>query len=290
MGVEVYGGGGGGVSAQAQRELTRFNHQRATIGAGLAADMVYHGLASGIAGTPFTNLGTIPTRGRTDQRMTWTMNPTLVAGSGHTYKGTSVNGTASEQLSHFRDTVPAVELLSPLGQPFAMCAQAWIRKANNVNQVWARQFFGFGCFNLSPIGASAQHPRVGLIGDGNVGFRLGSVHCPDGLAAGQSAAAAIDAGFVQPATLLNPGLNWFHIRVKMVPAVPGGLPAVGIYLDGALIVSFFTVTNFPRGQLAATNNYAQVEAAAFTDFDGATQLNGLVLSDWETWYDTDLSL
>lgn len=288
MTVIVTGGGGSGGAAQA--ELTRFNHQRATVNAALANEMVYHGLAAGAPGTPFTNLGTAPTRANIDQRKVWTMNPTLVAGSGHIYKGSTVQGVASEMLAHMRDTVPAIETVQPAGQAYACVCQAWLRKANNVNQCWSRQFFGFGFFNITPIGASAQHPRVGIMGDGANGFRLGSVHCPDGLAAGQSGQAAADAGFVQPPTLLNPGLNWFHVRVKLVPMTPVTPPAVGIYLDGALQVSYNSNAHFPRGQLAANQNYSQVEAAAFTDFDGATQLNGWQVSDWETWYDTDLSL
>lgn len=288
MTIKVYGGAGGGGGASA--ELTRFDHQRATLGAGLGNELVYIGSAAGTTATPFSNLGTAPTRARIDQRMVWQMNPTLVAGSGHIWKGVTINALASEHLSHFRDTVPVIEAASPSGQPFAAVCQAWLRKANNVNPCWSRLFFGFGYFNLTPLGASAQHPRVGVMGDGNNGFRLGSVHCPDGLAAGQSAAGAIDNGFVQPPTLVNPGLNWFHVRVKMCPATPVSPPRVGIYLDGALQVSFNTNANFPRGQIAVSKDYAQVEAAAFTDFDGATQLNGWNVSDWEVWYDTDLTL
>lgn len=289
MTIKVYGGTGG--AGGALSELTRFGHARATINAALSQEVTYYDSAPIIVAgtTPFANLGTAPTRARVDQRFVWQMNPTLVAGSGHIWKGCSTTGTA-EQLAHMRDTVPAIEAASPANQAFALVVQAWLRKANNVNPCWSRQFFGLGYFNLSPIGATAQHPRVGVMGDGNNGFRLGSVHCPDGAAAGQSSAGAADAGFVQPPTLVNPGLNWFHVRVKMCPATPVSPPRVGIYLDGALQVSFNTNANFPRGQLAVNQNYLQVEASAFTDFDGATQLNGWNVSDWEVWYDTDLTL
>jgi len=282
--------GGGSSLGSAAQELTRFAHQRAMLNAALNNEVVHTGLAAPAIVSPFSNIGTVPTRGRTDQRDTWTMNPTLIAGSGHIWKGVTSTATASEMRAQMRDTVPAVEAAQPSGQAYAMVCQAWLRKANNVNPCWSRQFFGLGYFQLSPLGATAAHPRVGVMGDGNVGFRLGSVHCPDGAAAGQSTAGAADAGFIQPPALQSPGLNWFHVRVKLVPATPISPGAVGVYLDGALQVQYQTNAHFPRGQLAANQNYAQVEAAAFTDFDGATQLNGWAVSDWEVWYDTDLTL
>jgi hypothetical protein len=293
MTVKVRGGGSGAGGALA--ELTRFAHYRSWPNLGNTAEETYpeHGLA--INGAAFSTVGNAPTRSYsiTDQRRIWTLSPTLVAGSGMFWKGISTGGTLQEQAVSFRDTALALETATPLGVPFATVVGCWLRKANNVNLCTARQGFGFVSGGLSPLGQARRVPLVGIYGDGANGFRLGSVHCPDGTAVNDVAGVGFndaDAGFVQPSVLLNPGLNWFHVKVKMSPATPTTPAAVGIYLDGALKVSFFTSTNFPRGSNAANNGYQQIESICFADFDTVTQLNGWLASEWEQYYDTDLTL
>ena len=295
MSVEI---SGGTAQIPGGAELGRFAHFRARVALG-GQWTVYP--ASGLATVPnaigaFAVLGNAPTfPGIVDQRRVVQIRPSLVAGQGYVWKG-STGGAASEQYARMIETDPVIS-----GQPlvaterYAMVCQAWLRKFNNVDAVWARQWFGFMSSNLTPNAQSAIDPVVGIFGDGGVGFRLGSVDCPDGAAAGQKGSNAADAGTIQPTELINPGLNWFHVRVKMSPALGdpasgGRLPGVAIYLNGTKRVEFHTNVNFPRGWSGANQNYGQIEASIFADFAAAPQMNGWFFTDFETWYDTDLSL
>lgn len=287
--IKVRSGGSGGAGALG--ELTRFGHTRAEPNLGNTSEIVYPAAGLPIGATPFSPFGDGLVRSylTADQRRTWNVKPTLVTGAGAFWKNVSTGGTLLEQVAYFRDTATAVEAASPAGQPFAAVVQAWLRKNNNVDPCTARQFFGWCNGGTQPIGQSSRVPRVGIFGDGANGFRLGSNNCPDGGGGGAQGLSDADPGFVQPAALLNPGLNWFHIKVKMCPATPVLPPKIGIYLDGALQVAFFTLTNFPRGFNTANQGYNQVESIIFTDFAGV-QLNGWHAADWEQYYDTDLTL
>lgn len=292
MGVKVRGSGFGGAAAIALSELTRWGHFRVEPTLGLGNDVVYPvmGLPSSQASTAFVTAGIAPVRANAQSRKVYQLTPTLLNGSQLTWVGENAASTAAELIGKFRDTFNGLEAARPLGEEYATVTQAWIRKGNNTDPVWARQRWGFIHGGVGPLGNDANTPTVGVIGDGNVGFRLGSVNCPDGAAAGATTPGAIDPNSVQPAALVNPGLKWFHVRVKMVPATPTSPAAIGIYLDGALVVTLNTLTNFPRGSLAVNRDYNEIRASCIVSFDGATQLNGLWIHRWEWWYDTDLTL
>lgn len=159
----------------------------------------------------------------------------------------------------------------------AFVISAILRKYDNVSVVNAQT--GFFLVHSGPGSAPAvgaySDPRVGLFGDGAQGFRFGSIGCPNGI--GTYSESAIDAGSVQPSGLVNPGLNFFEVKIKAVPATPAAAAAVHLYLDGTLIVSYSSLTNLPRGR--ATNaqyNYANINPV-FAAFQPAAvpQRNGL---------------
>lgn len=291
MGVEVTGGGGGALAA-AGRVLTRVGHLRHGVSADLANDYNMGQTGALFTGAPFVVGGTTLTRTVTDQRRCWTQTPTLAAGSELTYHMATPGQVVG---ALFRDVVGAI--LTPgqfLDVPLATVCQAWLRKLNNVNITSARQFFGFANtgagVDTTQLGISAAVPRVGLMGDGAVGFRLGSVNCPDGAAAGQNAFGEIDAGFAQPAGLVNPGLGWFHVRVKMVPPTPSTPAVIGYYFNGGLVLTHTALANFPRGRGAVNTGFRILQARLVADFDAGTQLNGWNMTEFEHFYDTDLSL
>lgn len=292
MGIKVRGSGSGLTGAIS--ELTRFAHFRARVALG-GGWTVYP--VSGLATVPnatgtWTTIGNAPTfPGITDQRRVAQIRPTLAVGQGYIWKGT-ISGSASEQYARLIETDPIISGAPvPSSERFGTVCQAWLRKVNNTDQVWARQFFGLMSSNLTPNGQSAIDARVGVFGDGASGFRLGSCHCPDGAAAGQSASNAADAGTIQPTELINPGLNWFHVKVKMVPRLGNNSPpGVAIYLNGVKRIEYHTNVNFPRGWSATNHNYEQIEASVFADFDAVVQLCGWMFTDFEIWYDTDLTL
>lgn len=292
MGVKIRGSGlgvGGAIGS-----LTRFGWSRATINAALTNELTYfQGGALPALGPAFATGGggIAPVRAHVQSRRVWQLVPTLANGSDMEWRGATAAGGATEQLAHMRDTALALEVAGPQGQAFAMVTQAWLRKNNNVNACWSRMRWGFAYAGIAyQVNADGWETHVGVIGDGANGFRLGSINCPDGTAVANNTAGAIDPGFVQPAVLINPALNWFHIKVKLVPATPTTPPAVGIYLNGSLRVSYNTNAHFPRGSQAVNRDYLNVCPAAFCGFDAVTQLNGWWVSDWENWYDTDLTL
>lgn len=173
--------------------------------------------------------------------------------------------------------------------------EALIRKWNNVDLVNA--FTGMFVFHggpgsNSPTGVAFTDPRIGLVGDGNTGFRIGSIGCPNGSAA--SSESQIDAGSVQPSELVNPGLNWFLFKMKFVPAQLGGLPArIACYLDDVLIKTFTDATvNFPRGRsLVATYDYMSLYPYIGMFQPAASpQRNGLLVAFIHHWFDEDLSV
>ncbi len=293
MGVEVYGGGGGAL-ASAVKQLTRFGYSRATINASLTNDLTYWfgGPIPALGPAVATGGGGIaPARAQADSRRVWQLIPTLLNGSDMEWRGLTAAGAATEQLAHMRDVKAFAEAVAEAGNAFAFVTQAWLRKNDNVNPCWSRQRFGIAYTGVGyQVNAEGFSSHVGIIGDGANGFRCASINCPDGTGAANNSPGAADPGFIQPAALLNPGLNWFHVKVKLVPATPSAPPAVGVYLDGQLIVSYFTNAHFPRGSSGVNRDYLNVGASCFCGFDGATQLNGWWVHDWEVWYDTDLSL
>lgn len=292
MGVKVRGSGlgvGGAIGS-----LTRFGWSRATINAALTNDFTYFqgGALPALGPAVATGGGGIaPVRAQAQSRRVWQLIPTLANGSDMEWRGLNAAGGATEQLAHMRDNALALEVAGPQNQAFAFVVQAWLRKNDNINPCWSRQRFGIAYTGIGyQVNAEGFSSHVGIIGDGSNGFRLGSINCPDGTAVANNSAGAADPGFVQPAALINPGLAWFHVRVKLVPATPTTPPAVGIYLDGSLRISYNTIAHFPRGSSAVNRDYLNVGMSAFCGFDAVTQLNGWWVSDLEIWYDTDLTL
>jgi hypothetical protein len=135
--------------------------------------------------------------------------------------------------------------------PLATSVSAWIRKETAAAATSARQTFGWAALDVTST--SGNTPRAGLIGDGLLGFRFGSVNCPQVANPVENGIADIDANAVQPPELVNPGARWFHVRVKIIPASASGNGRWGAYLNGSLVASFATAVNFPRraGSLAA---------------------------------------
>jgi hypothetical protein len=143
---------------------------------------------------------------------------------------------------------------------------AWIRKDAAGDASHCQHVMGFANTAVTG-GATAEIPRVGLVGDGVLGYRFGSVNCPDGAAAGNNAASDIDANSVQPSDLVNPGTNWFHARVKMIPPGPGQVGQVACYLNGARVALFSSLANLPRGHQAVNDNFFRINAVVGTYFD-----------------------
>lgn len=184
----------------------------------------------------------------------------------------------------WRDVMPALAgtLLPGIGRSPSLTISAWVRKKAAGDATHARRCIGFGNnIALSPSGAT---PRCGLIGDGALGFRFGSVHCPDGLAAGETAANAIDAGSVQPAELVNPGAALFHVAIKLIPpgptsAEPGKWAA---YLNGLHIKTFDNAAvNFPRGNngVAQVVRYWEGVEPTIYSYQDAAALVGMLVWD-----------
>jgi len=234
------------------------------------------------------------TRTLVDQRHCWQLTPTLVAGGQMIYGGV----LATRSLMNFLDgnEGPWLEPARFALQPVAAVIQASLRLLNAVDVPTARLFFGWSnngaASDTSALGATRLVPRVGIMGDGLTGLRFGSVNCPDGAAAGQNGFTDIDPGFVQPGALVNPGTGWFQVRVKLIPFTATNPAQIACYLNGRLVVVFTgpSTTNMPRGRGNVNRHYQVLQPMLLADFDAVTQLAGWLMTEFELWYDTDLSL
>ena len=171
----------------------------------------------------------------------------------------------------------------------ACSIMGFIRKnaAGDNTSAW----FNFGFSDLTVLnGNNTSGPKCGLIGDGAGGFRFGSVNAPDGSAvANPLARNAIDANAVQPAELVAPGANWFHVRIKMVPPVPSNnnVGSWEAYLNNnpTPVARFTTAANFPRGTQNVSHNYNRVEACIHhgNNTDAVTVEPGVMVHDLRVW-------
>lgn len=230
------------------------------------------------------------------------VRPTLLDGSAATFRGVHPNGGTAGVFTaaSFRDTFTSSGLTiagSPGefdGVSVASVMQAWLRLHELGGLPSARLFFGWANTQTFAHASLAQTPRVGIHGDGVTGLRFGSVHCPDGFNAGQTALNAIDAGAVQPPELVNPGAGWFHVRVKLLPARPNIDGAVGCYLNGVLVAVYRTLANMPRSHqgrgLGVVQDWGRIEPVICAGFDAGQQLAGWRVRKFESWYDLDLTL
>lgn len=146
---------------------------------------------------------------------------------------------------------PILESAPGVEKQLACSVQAWMRKRLAGDATHSAQFIGF-VNNNGDLNRSSRVARIGLMGDGVQGFRFGSLNCPNAVANGglDNVQAAIDAGSFQPNVLVNPAALWFHIRVKMIPAIEGQTGRVGCYLNGRLVKTFPLAANMPRTSLS----------------------------------------
>lgn len=228
-----------------------------------------------------------------DQRRCLKFTPTVANNSICWF---AMNGGAVAQ-SAFVDFQPTplvslADFAAPDGADFrdpSWSVSAWCVKDAAGDASHCQHFLGFA--NTSVLGgATAEIPRVGLVGDGVTGYRFGSVNAPDGLAAGNNGASDIDAGSVQPASLVNPGTNWFHVRVKMVPPGPGQVGQVACYLNGVRVVTFSALANLPRGHQGVNDNFTRINAGVGTYADAGGVRPSLVYHDLRLRIEDDWSI
>ena len=186
-------------------------------------------------------------------------------------------------------TVPVASVFSP---PFGLTCSvaAWCRKLAAGDSSSCRMTLGFA--NNTVVSPSGPVPRCGLLGDGAGGYRYGSVNCPDGLGAGANADNAIDANAVQPADLVAPGANWWHTRIKLVPATPTQPARWGAYHNGILVATFANQANFPRGHQGTSDAHTRIQASIL-NFSGdvaALHIPELVLWNVRIVLDDDYTL
>lgn len=194
------------------------------------------------------------------------------------------------------DFSPLLEPSAGIGLPLAMSVSGWIRKRLAGDATSCAQFVGFANDN-GDLNFSRRVARIGIMGDGALGFRFGSVNCPDAPAGGNdNAATDIDGtNIVQPALLVNPGVNWFHVRVKAIPGFQGQPGRFGCYLNGRLVAVYTNPVNFPRTSRSAIDvsggAYWPIKPA-FCAFGngGAAPSPGYYMRDIRAGYGQDLAL
>lgn len=148
----------------------------------------------------------------------------------------------------FKRVQPTLLEASP-GVPAGLAGNvsAWIRKKAAGDATHCAQFVGFVNGGGGDFNRSTRVARIGLMGDGALGFRFGSVNCPDApLGGADNGATNIDANSVQPAVLVNPGASWLHVRIKLVPATEFQTGRFACYLNGRLAATFTLAANMPR--------------------------------------------
>lgn len=177
----------------------------------------------------------------------WVLQPTIAGGA-------AINFHADFGLPAFVATTAAIPVGGPL-PPFGYTTNlmGWARKIAAGNGSDCRMCFGFS--DNTTITPSAEIARVGLIGDGVGGYLYGSVNCPDGAAAGNNLPTDRNAGAVQPADLVAPGVAWWHFWIRAVPATPTRDAHVACYHNFVKVVDFATAANLPRGSQAVNHNF-----------------------------------
>ena len=173
---------------------------------------------------------------------------------------------------------------------FSTSISAWVRKVAGGDSSSCRMCVGFG--NNTTANPSKTMPRVGLLGDGAGGYKYGSVNCPDAQAGGNNADNDIDANAVQPADQVAPGTNWWHMRIKLIPATPTSGAKIACYHNFNLVATFTTQTNFPRGHQGTSDSYGRIEAGVY-NFSGDTaglHVPELIVSELRFIMEDDLTV
>lgn len=212
-------------------------------------------------------------------RKMWNFDTALGAASRRIIFRPYLNGINSLGWSDVFPALAGSAIAANVARPPAVTISAWIRKNAAGGVTDAKRGIGFGS-NIV-IAPSAGVPMCGLFGDGVQGFRFGSIGCPDGAGAGEIAQSAIDANSVQPAELVSPGANWFHVKVKLIPPAPG-IPGIwAAYLNGQLIRVYSTLTNFPRGGggVSAGREFFGVEPGIYAYADAARAITSFLVWD-----------
>jgi hypothetical protein len=190
---------------------------------------------------------------------------------------------------------PVLEAAPAVGGPLAMFMDFWIRKRLAGDATSSAQFVGFVNDN-GDLSFSRRVARIGLMGDGVLGFRFGSLNCPDAIAGGaDNLATDVDADSFQPAVLVNPGANWFHVRVKGIPGTEAQSGRFGCYLSGRLVKTYTDPARFPR----TSRSGVDVSGAAYTFITpafcafgngGAAPSPGYYMRNLRVGYTEDLTL
>lgn len=189
------------------------------------------------------------------QNTVWTFSP--IQDDQHFYLDVGVPNAGAATF------IPTTQVPGVLPTPqygWAMSISAWCCKNAGGDGSSGRMSFGYA--NNRVVGGSKAVPRCGLIGDGVGGYGYGSVNAPDGvLAGGNNGDTDRDAGFVQPADIVNPGTNFWHSRIKLVPATPVQPARWAAYHNGILVATFANESNFGfRGHQGVSDAYTLVEA------------------------------
>lgn len=211
----------------------------------------------------------------------------------HTWRGGLItNGWGVEFYQTFP---PALESSPGVESSLAVVIAGWMRKRLAGDATSAAQFVGL-INNNGDINRSTRVARIGIMGDGGSGFRFGSVNCPDAPPGGaDNGATDIDGGSFQPAVLVNPGANWFHVKIKLVPATPTQSGRWGAYLNGRLVATFTNANNLPHTSRSAIDvsgaEYWPIQPAicAFGN-GGAAPSPGYYLRDLRVRLEQDTSL
>lgn len=222
---------------------------------------------------------TTPLNLHTDFRKAWNFDTAVGAASRRIIFRPWVNAINSLGWSAVWPTIAGSAIAANVSRPPSVSISAWIRKNAAGGVTDAKRGIGFGSNII--IAPSAAVPMCGLFGDGAQGFRFGSVHCPDGLGAGEIAATDIDANAIQPAELVNPGIGWFHVRIKLIPPGPGAPGLWAAYLNGQLVRVYSTLTNFPRGGggVAVGREFFGVEPGIYAYADAARAITSFLVWD-----------
>lgn len=206
------------------------------------------------------------------------------------FKPAGLNTSFPFSMDFFADAFPAIAgTITPddrLQAP-AWSIAAWLRKQGAPSLTGCQQCFGF--MTTPTTYPEAEVPRAGLLGDGVTGFLFGSVNCPDGAASGNNAPSDRNINSVQPAELVDPGTNWFHVRIKFIPPTPTQSGRWGAYLNGKLVATFTAVTNFPRGSATVNDNYCY-NIPVITAYGYSQQLDGLEVHDLRVIVEDDWTL
>lgn len=220
----------------------------------------------------------LPVSFRADFRTLWDFSTGAAAASKRLIFRPYLNGTHSWGWGQVFPGLSGASIPGATPRAPSLTISAWLRKKIAGDATHAKRGIGFAStIVMAPSNGVAM---CGLFGDGVTGFRFGSVNCPDGQAAGEIAANAIDAGAVQPAELVSPGVTWFHVAIRLFPPGPGEPGKWAGYLNGRLIKVFDQLANLPRGGggVSAGREFSTVEPGILAYGDAAA-INGYLVWD-----------